>query len=444
MRDALTAKRNQKIVLYFVLLLAGVEFVVRGPARYLEPTNWGDLSQNYAATRIWLRGQNFADPQYFVDLWRDEVHSTLDVNTVRVHLAPPPGTLVLMAPIGALPWPVAKIAWLGVLLVSFAVTVWALARTAGFRLGEARTIAFVAGCMALAPFHTGIAAENQTILVVGLCALGIYTASRDRDLAAGLLFGAACSLKPHIGSFIVLYYLIQRRWRLFITAITFTALLVLVAVAWMRICGVTWAADYFHNIRVLALQNRIDDFTSANPIRFLLIDLQVPIYSFTGQARSANLIAMSMGAALICVWMYLVLRIPAAQRREFELLSVATIAVIGLMPVYHRSYDASVLAIALCWCLTRRGGRLKRVATATLLLMLPFAIPGAAVLQEAADSGRIPPSLTHSWAWERVIMPHQSYFLLAMCIVLLGGLRFAKNSDGQMLSTVAETPATVR
>jgi hypothetical protein len=409
--------------------MAACEFVIRGPMRYLRPTNWSDLAQNYAATRIWLRGQNFANPELFVALWRDEVHSTLDVNTIRVHLAPPPGTLVLMAPIGALPWPVAKLAWLGVLLASFAFTVWALIKTAGFRLGESRTIAFIAGCFALAPFHTGIAAENQTILVVGLCALGIYAASRDRDFAAALLFGAACSLKPHIGSFIVLYYLIQRRWRLFTTAVAFTGALVLIAIGWMQISGVTWAADYFQNIKVLTQQNHIDDFTTANPIRFLLVNLQVPFYSFTREARSANLLAMLTGAVLICVWMYLVLRVGRQKSRESELLALSAIAVLGLLPVYHRMYDASLLAIPLCWCLTLPTGHLKRVSIAALILMLPFALPTTAILQQGAAAQRIPNSLVQSWAWERIFMPHQSYLLLVLAIVLLRGIALEKDIE---------------
>jgi hypothetical protein len=429
------------VVLYIFLILAATEFVVRVPVRYLQPTNWSDLAQNYAASRIWLRGQNFADPQNFVALWRDEVHSTLDVNSGRVHLAPPPGSLVLYAPIGMLPWPAAKLVWFLVLLASFTLTVWALIKTAQLHIADPRTLAFIAGCLALAPFHTGIAAENQTILVVALCALGIYAASRDRDVAAGLLFGAACSLKPHIGTFIVLYYLIQRRWRLFATAVGFTAVLVLIAIGWMQISGVAWASDYFHNIKVLTVENRIDDFTSANPIRFLLINLQVPFYSFTRQATSANLLALVTGAVLICVWMYLVLRVGSLRRRDFELLSLAAIAIIGLLPVYHRLYDASLLAIPLCWCLSRPPGRSRSVSTAALILMLPFALPTTAILQQLVMSHRISDSLVQSWAWERIIMPHESYLLLALAIVLLRGIALIRADDEE--SRVVNDSVTV-
>jgi hypothetical protein len=418
-RGASRPSRNLRILLWVLVLVAAAEFVARGPVRYLKPTNWNDLAQNYSATRLWLRGQNFAKPENFVALWRDEVGSTLDPNTVRTHLAPPPGTLVLMAPIGVLPWPAAKVVWLLVLLTAFALTVWSLVKTAGFRFDEPRTVAFVAGCLALAPFHTGIASANQTILLVGLCSLGIWAAGGHRDVVAGVLFGAACSLKPQIGSFLVLYYLLQRRWRLFAAALGFTAALALIAIGWMQISGVSWAQDYFHNVKVLAVENRIDTFTSDNPVRFLLINLQVPVYSFTGNAKSANLVAWLAAGLLVGVWAYLLMK---THMRGSELLALATIAVIGLLPFYHRLYDASLLAIPFCWCLSRPSGHLKNVARVALVLMIPFLVPGPAILQQMAGQGRIPDAWTHSWWWDRVLMPHESWLLLALCLVLLYGL----------------------
>src|SRR3954447_2953144 len=421
---------GSRIVLWTLLLMAGAEFIVRGPVRYLHPTNWNDLAQYYATSRIWLRGQNFADPENFAALWRNEVGEILSSGTARMHIAPPPGALVLFAPIAALSWPAAKLVWLGVLLAGFALTVWSLIRTGGFARGEPGTLAFIAGCLALAPFHTGIASGNQTILVVGCCAVGIWAAGAEAEILAGLFFGVACSLKPHIGAFIVLYYLIQRRWRLVATAVALTIILVLIAVAWMQFANVSWFPDYVNNIKFGAARNRIDDFTSANPIRFMLINLQVPYYSFTHAARSANLLAFSSGACLIAVWMIFV---RGKRTQRSELLALATIAVIGLLPLYHRLYDASLLAIPLCWCLSARNS-MKTVSTAGLLLMAPFAVPGAALLQQAVRKGHIPENWTHFWWWDRLLMPHQTWLLLLLCIVLLYGMAKQNRDDPQSAS----------
>jgi len=417
---------SEKVVPYSLCLLAAVEFVIRGPLRYFHWTNWNDLAQNYAATRLWLRGQNFANPENFVALWRDELGSPLSALTVRTHLAPPPGTLVLLAPIGALPWHWAKLLWLTILVGSVIATIWALAATAGFGFKEPRTIMFVAASLAFAPFHTGIATANQTILVVALCALGILAAERQHDLLPGLLFGAACSLKPHIGTFIVAYYLVRRRWRLFATSVITVALLAFVAILWLRVCNVHWEDDYLQNIRVLALQNKIDDFTAANPIRFLLINLQVPFYSFTHNAKWSNVSALTVGIVLVSIWAFVTLK--GSVKRK-TLLSLSAIAVIGLLPVYHRFYDASLLTIPLCWAVREFSSDLKTVSRAVLLLLIPFLVPGTALLQQLEAHGRVPSFLTSSRLWDCVVMAHQSWCLLALSFVLLYGIMLVNAND---------------
>src|SRR5579859_1775429 len=128
------AFKSLRIVLWILLFVAATEFVVRGPIRFLGgQAEWNDLSQNYTASKLWLKGQSPSDPANFVALWKQQVHSRLDLSDIRTHLAPPLGGLVVMAPIAVFPWKIAKVLWLVVLLVSFCATVWALSRVASFR-----------------------------------------------------------------------------------------------------------------------------------------------------------------------------------------------------------------------------------------------------------------------------------------------------------------------
>ena len=407
------------ILLWMLLLLSACEFVVRGPLRFPYSANWNDLAQNYAATRLWLRGQDFARPENFASLWDEEVHATVSPGTTRTHIAPPPGTLVLLAPIAVLPWRAAKFVWPILLVAAAGTIIWSLARLVGFTRSQPRAYGFVAFCLALAPFHTGIAGGNETILVVAFCTLGVLAASEDRDIMAGVMFGAACSLKPHIGAFLLLYYLLRWRWRVLTAAVACGVLLVLIVIVRMQVAGVSWVHDYFHNIQVLSANNRIDDFTSANPVRFLLINLQVVFYSFTSSATSANILALATGTLLIAIWGYLTLR---ETGKKTELLALSTIAVIGLLPVYHRLYDASILSIPACWCISELNCEMRRVARVALIIMTPFLFPGAAVLQQLAGNGRIPESWLSSWWWNGVVMPHQTWFLLLLALALLCAL----------------------
>lgn len=411
------AARNLRVILWIFLFLAAAEFVARGPVRFLSwPAEWNDLSQNYTASKLWLQGQSPADPASFVALWRQQVHSRLDLTDIRTHLAPPLAGLVVMAPIAVFPWKIAKVLWLLVLLIAFGATVWALSRVVDFRRGDLSTVAFVAACLALAPFQTGISTGNPTILVIGLCAVAIWAAHTRCDVAAGIFFGIACSLKPQIGAFLVLYYLLRQRWILFITAVSTTIGLTLVAILYLWLRGTSWLQGYLTNARGFVSANNIDDFSTANPGRFNLINLQVPMFSITGHSSSANLLAFGLGACLICTWLYWLLR---GNYRKPELLALGAISIIGLLPVYHRFYDAAILVVPLCWCTARIVSRPDRIAKISLLLMLPFLIPGTALLQQLAARGHFSEAVTHSWWWDRVVMPHQTWTLLLLCLVLL-------------------------
>ena len=101
-----------------------------------------------------------------------------------------------------------------------------------------------------------------------------------------------------------------------------------------------------------------------------------------------------------------------------ELLELSTIAVISLLPVYHRFYDATLLVLPLCWAFVWLR-RERASAALSLGLMLPFLIPGGTLLETMQIAGRIPRALTNHWWWEAVVMPHQVWALLFLSIVLL-------------------------
>jgi hypothetical protein len=417
--DSSPRSRTVRIVLWIAILLAATEFLLRGPGRYLPgPSNWNDLSQNYTASKLWLKGQSPANPRNFVILWKQEGQSRLELDDMRTHLSPPLGGLVVLAPVAALPWSAAKPAWLAILLLSFAATVSALASTSGLRWNENRMLAFIAACMALAPFQTGIASGNTSILVIGLCAVAIWAARQNRDVAAGILFGVACAVKPQLGAFLVLYYLVRRRWKIFGTAVACTVALNVVAVLYLQLHGAPWVQDYLHNVRGFVTSNHIDDFTTENPSRFTLINLQVPFFSITGKSSSANLLAFTVVALLVLVWIYWVLK----KNGQPELLALGTISAVALLPVYHRFYDAGLLAVPLCWSVATAAGLAKSVARPALLLMTPFLVPGTAFLQQLAVNGHVSEAVAHSWWWNVIVMPHETWALLLLFFVLLYGM----------------------
>ena len=330
---------------------------------------------------------------------------------------------MVLAPVAVLPWRSARIVWIIFLVISVGVTIWSLARASDLGSNDLKLLAFVAACLALAPFHTGLASGNTSILVIALCALAVWAARRQWDVSAAILFGVACAVKPQIGAFLVLYYLVRRRWRLFTIAVATTLALNLIAVLQLR--GVSWVQDYLHNARGIVAENRIDDFTTVNAARFALINLQVPFFSMTGSSSLSNWLAFGVVTILVCVWIYWVI---TNGEHAPELLCLGAISAVALLPVYHRFYDASMLAVPLCWCIVNLVGKSKVFARLALLLMTPFLFPGSSFLQQMAVQGKVPATLTGSWLWNCIIVPHETWALLLLSFVLIYAVRIRSSN----------------
>ncbi len=417
------------LVCLALLLLAGTEFVVRGPVRAIQTaTGFNDFLSPYVQADAFVHGLDPYSPQVLLRLWpatashlfflpKEVANGSLVANR-GIPTAYPITALVLIAPFSLLPWNLAYVLWFAMNLILFAIMLRALVKLAGFSgdLYWPATILLLAGTLALAPFHTGIVTANVSLVAVELSVIAIWAARRRHEIAAGLLLALAAGLKPQIGLCFLLYYLLRRRWR--ICGIAATVLACGAAFGLMRLeFGHTpWLANYLSDNRILLETGVLGNFTPINLTRFGLVNLQVALYPILGSVRVTNAVAMAMGAILLVVWIVSVAR--RESRDHGELLDLSAIAVISLLPVYHRFYDATLLVLPLSWALSSfRGAR--KFAVISLLLMLPFLIPGGTLLESMEIGGRIPGGLTRHWWWDALVMPHQVWALLFLGILLL-------------------------
>jgi len=220
--------------LLLVLAAAGL-FVQRGVARGVAGAH--DLTMMYAGARQWVGGGNPypldaaydayldggggaerpRDPKWFAQLY-------------------PPTTYAVMAPVGALPWSVARGVFCGLNLAGWALAGW---WAWGWRPrvgGGSRALAallLAAGLLAWAPVHTTLAFGQLGGVVVGLVCLGVGRPERQKRLASGddtffvfkkgvvpfsellqgLALAAACCLKPQLAGLFVVVLGLTGRWR---------------------------------------------------------------------------------------------------------------------------------------------------------------------------------------------------------------------------------------
>jgi hypothetical protein len=413
---------RSKSLLILLVLLALSEFVVRGPVRFLRAAEFNDFISPYIQSRALVLGMDPYSPEVLLRLWPVEGDRRPDANDVAdgsltvkrgIPTAYPLTCLFLLVPLAVLPWPVAYLAWLVITLCLILGLIGSLLAMGGFGSNDWRAYVFVAFSLALAPLHTGLGAGSIVISTVSLCGVALALEERGRKIIAGILFGIAVCLKPQIGLPFLVYYLLRRHWRLAGVAAGVVLTTALLAMARLAISGTPWLQDYRVDNKVLLATGILSDFTERNPIRFSLINLQVLFYALLHHAVAANVLALAVSAALFGIWVWLVLR----NRSLVVLLSVGTLAVLSLLPVYHRLYDAFLLIFPLCWSLKEFSG--SKAARGAFLLMLPFLVPGGSALELFQLRGQIPEGFVHSWYWTRFVMPHQIWFLLLLSLLLL-------------------------
>jgi hypothetical protein len=425
---------RSRLLLYFLLVLASAEFVVRGPWRFYRASDFNDLISPYIQSRALVKGLDPYSPEVLVRLWPQESAEHLEflkkdlangtlISERGVPTAYPLSCLLLLAPLAVLPWPVAHIVWLMIALGLSLEAISLLLEWAGFGKDDWRMYVFVAFALALAPLHTGFAAGSIVISTVAICGIAFVREQYNKN-GVGILLGIAVCLKPQIGLPFLLCYLLRRRWRAFAVASGIVVTASLLAMLRLAISGTSWLESYRATNRGLLATAMLSDFTERDPIRFLMIDLRVLIYALLHNAAVTNLLALVVSALLFAAWLALVLRygLLAQSGDAAILLPVSALAVMSLLPVYHRLYDAFLLIFPICWSLLEFYGPQQKLARTALIAMLPFLVPGGAILMQLEMSGRIPVAIAQAWWWNAFVMPHEIWLLLALSVMLLWGM----------------------
>jgi len=423
----------------FLLILAAAEFAVRGPMRAIRfGLHYNDFLSPYIQGKALAHRQDPYSSETLLRLWpadapnftflpKEEANGTLVANR-GFPTAYPVTALVLLAPLSLLPWSIASPLWFGANLLLFVTMLRALLGLAGLSWREPKGILLIASALALAPFHTCIAAGNPTAIVVELSVIGLWQARQDWIVMAAILFALSAGLKPQIGLVFLFYYLLRRHWRLIVTATILLALVCGAGILWLAITHTPWLENYLRDNRILLETGILGNFTAINPIRFGLINLQVALYPLTSSVESTNLAARVTGIILLICWLFGFAR--TKNHEDCETLELGALAVISLLPIYHRFYDASLLALVLCWAFVSRGKTCK-LAIAALFLMTPFLLPGGTILETLQVGGHIPASLVnHAW-WQVFVMAHQVWALLLLSFLLLGAMFSQRHLAGQ-------------
>jgi hypothetical protein len=245
---------------------------------------------------------------------------------------------------GFMPFAAAQLLWLlliagGAILGSFAV--WDLSSD------HAPVIAAILLCFCLANSGSVIYFGNPAGVAVPLCILAAWCFLRERFVNAGVLCLAfSLVLKPQDAGLIWLFFLlsggIYRRRAL--QTLILVAALSLPATLWITHVSPHWPQELSSMEQQFFGHGGINNPNSTHGT--LAITSLQPIFSyFWDNPRIYHFLTFAVCAPLLVVWVAVTVKSRPSRTKTY--FALASIAVLSLLPVYHRQYDAKIIILTI-------------------------------------------------------------------------------------------------
>jgi len=396
-------------VLAAISLLMLSDFVLRGVALAFEPART-DFSEVYVGAWLWRHGENFYDSA----LATATQQRLIGDSTVSATLYPPT-TFALFAPFSYLSWGWANFIWLLIGLVGIGATIFLLWRLAGLKQWDLKAVIFVTFVLSFSPLHQAFHLGNMALLAVPLVLWGIWLAESAKYWTAGVVLGLATCLKPQIGIWVLLYYLLRGRWRLIVgAAVTGACAAALLLLHPISISDAI--AHYKANQWYWFAPGHPAGFTPGG-FPYHVNMFQVILYQLVHSVTGANWIARVLFAAGVVIWLLILWR---ARFRVPVALAISSIVALSFVSMYHSVSDVTVLTLALCWAIPGRSESWTRARVAVCAIFLLMMLPGHSVLMRF--SPQLPAAMTMSWWWSLFVARYFVWLLFALNVALLAGL----------------------
>lgn len=293
-----------------------------------------------------------------------------------------PTTLFLIAPLAALPWKVAAAIWMALIAAAFIVACFLVWQ---FGADEAPRVYGGLLCLLLVNSGLFLCAGNTAGLVVSLSVISVCCFLRDRFVMAGVVcLAIALAMKPHDAGAVWLYFLlvggVHRKRAL--QSLALTAVIAAAAILWVSHAAPHWYQELHANLQAAMLPGGRDNpgpTTQGGRGIGMIISLQAILSLIRDNATFYNLTAYILCAPLAILWCVKTLRSGFSTRLAW--FGLAAISAIAMLPVYHRTYDARLLvlavpACAMLWREQRAPGRSRLGGAALLLTIAAIVLTG--------------------------------------------------------------------
>ncbi len=299
----------------------------------------GDFMPVYTGAKCLLHGCNPYDPLQLKQQGSQEMNSP-SMDTPNY----PPSTLLVLSPFALPPFPIARFLWFLLNGGLFVFSAWLILLQCP---QSYRGLPTIVVSLILVLSKNLLWLGQPTIFALSLLIIGSYLFVRGRFLSIGaFLLMLSLAVKPQIGGLIVLYLLLSGIHRRYIVMAGAGALGLLLSgglILSEHAPSSHWKSDLRTNISATLKPGALNDPRPASGHAAEEINLQ-PVTSvvFSGE-QEFNDAAYAIFLVLLAVWIIAFRR--AHAEKEMYFLLLASLAVLSLLPIYHRSYDAALLII---------------------------------------------------------------------------------------------------
>ena len=223
---------------------------------------------------------------------------------------------MLLTPFAFFSWPTASVIFGLFLSIAVVIALLLLSglpelRDSAWRTGSSSV--WLSRWLRCTPASGRIMFPSSIVLML----LSFWSFRTQRPMLAGVCCGAAIALKPQLGLFLLLYYLLSRQWRAFGVSLASTFVIAIVAIGRIHILGLSWLPAYLANNKQ-TLADPVNSFTAENWRRFQMVNLQVLWYAVTKNPHAANFLALLVTLGLLLAEVLLLIKKNPASIQSWE------------------------------------------------------------------------------------------------------------------------------
>lgn len=258
----------------------------------------------------------------------------------------PPSTFLVLAPMALFKFSTARFLWAilsgGLFVIAATVVIFACPE------GHRWIAAILASMFLAANVSVSLLAEgNPTPFAMALLIIGIVLFLSNRYLwLATVMLMLSLAVKPQMGGVILLYFLAKRihRWHT-VAAMAGAVAILLTAglILGIRPQSRDWIPALRANVEQSIQPGQVNDPRPDNSGAIGIVNLQTVTSVFFQDSKVFNAVAWGVFALLLAVWVGVAFKTNSGAERHY--LMIASLAILSLFPIYHRSGDDMMLLI---------------------------------------------------------------------------------------------------